>query len=202
MCIARNRETMIGSAVTRVRTEQMISRSTKRGSSRIGTRTIGSISRWITFKTDLTTQRTARNKFSGRTVWSLVGLTKRASCEREGESKFVRTPRYDEDDWIERVRSALLPFVEKGRRNYAAYAPSGHHYMVISASPSLPPSLPFFLSPSLVSQCVFFLPFSSLLVLLCSSSTQDSFCGLPLSLCVHLSRCALSSALSSVSLAR
>lgn len=63
----------------------------------------------------------------------------------------------------------------------------------------------FSFSPSLASRCVFFLFFSSFLVSSLSIQYPGSFFAvLPLSLCVHLSRCALSSASasSSISLAR
>lgn len=48
----------------------------------------------------------------------MVGFTKRASRKREREKVNLTSARKDEDAWIERVRSAILPFVEKGRRNY------------------------------------------------------------------------------------
>lgn len=120
MCIAHNREMMIGSAVTHVRTAEMISRSAKRGSSRIGTRTIGSISRWITFKTGLDNATLAllATSFLGEDVVWWSSRWKTASAQERGREQARRASRNDEDGWIERVRSALLPFVEKGRRNY------------------------------------------------------------------------------------
>lgn len=74
----------------RVRAEETISRYAKRCSSRVGTRIIGSISRWITFEADLTTQRvhSSQQVLGEDLARSMVGFAKRASREREEESKF------------------------------------------------------------------------------------------------------------------
>jgi len=101
----------------------MISRSAKYDL-RVEAPGSASISRWITFETDLTTQRAgSRNKFSGRTAVACgvdSGAQYRGGISRGEEREREREREANDED--ARIRTcaqrALPPFVEKGRRSY------------------------------------------------------------------------------------
>lgn len=66
----------------------------------------------------MTTQRVQLATSSRRGWLGRWWGSRREHRVREREKVNLTSARKDEDAWIERVRSAMLPFVEKGRRNY------------------------------------------------------------------------------------